>query len=356
MREEYGELRGERLRLRPPRADDVRQVFESFAADPEVTRFLTWRPHGSLEDAERALAGRLQRLAKGVEYSWMLEPVGCDRLVGIVSAWIADGAAELGFVLARSHWKQGLATEAARLVKDWAFGLPDVERVWASCDVENRASARVLEKAGLANAGEYARDVVRPNLDARPRPSLLFVAERAGASALRGGAVRRGDGGLIRALHSDVSELAFLEEMLFEAFFWSPHAVRPALAAFRQDREFRKLLAGWGRAGDCALVASEAGERAGAAWYRLWTAQLHSYGFVDAATPELGIAVAPARRSRGLGGRLLDALIERASADGFPALSLSVDPANRARTLYESRGFHKVGESGTSWTMLLPIA
>lgn len=160
---------------------------------------------------------------------------------------------------------------------------------------------------------------------------------------------------MIRALQRDASELVFLEQMLFEAFFWSPDAVRPALAEFRQDAEFRKLLAGWGRAGDRALVASEAGERAGAAWFRLWTPQLHSYGFVDAATPELGIAVAPDQRSRGLGGPLLDALIETARVDGFPALSLSVDPANRARKLYESRGFHKVGESGTSWTLLLPI-
>jgi RimJ/RimL family protein N-acetyltransferase len=181
MRAEYRELCGERLRLRPPHAGDARDVFASFGADPEVTRYLTWRPHRSVDDAQAALAGRLERLAKGVEYSWMLEPHAAPALVGIASVWLADGGAELGYVLARAHWNRGLATEAAVLVRDWAFGLPDVQRVWATCDVENLASMRVLEKAGLARAGLCERPVVRPNLSAEPRPSLLFVAERARA-------------------------------------------------------------------------------------------------------------------------------------------------------------------------------
>jgi ribosomal protein S18 acetylase RimI-like enzyme len=150
-------------------------------------------------------------------------------------------------------------------------------------------------------------------------------------------------------------DLPFLEAMLFEAFFWDPAAQRPSFDAFRQEPEFRKLLAGWGRPGDRAVVAEVAGVAAGAAWFRLWTPEVHSYGFVDAATPELGIAVAAAHRSTGLGRRLLRALVARARADGVPALSLSVSPGNRARRLYESEGFRKVGESGTSWTLQLPL-
>jgi hypothetical protein len=49
---------------------------------------------------------------------------------------------------------------------------------WAACDAENPASARVLEKAGLAPRGRYERDVVRPKLGPTPRPSLYFSRER----------------------------------------------------------------------------------------------------------------------------------------------------------------------------------
>jgi GNAT superfamily N-acetyltransferase len=152
------------------------------------------------------------------------------------------------------------------------------------------------------------------------------------------------------------TDLDFLKEMLFEAFFWDTSTKRPLFASFRDTPEFSKLLVGWERRGDRAIIADESGTRIGAAWSRLWTPALHSYGFVDAATPEIAMAVRQDYRSKGLGRRLLDALVETARADGVPALSLSVSPLNFARQLYESAGFRKVGESGTSWTLLFSLS
>ena len=150
-------------------------------------------------------------------------------------------------------------------------------------------------------------------------------------------------------------DLPFLEQMLFEAFFWNSNQARPELQEFMQHPEFRKLLADWGRAGDKAVIAEENETPIGAAWYRLWTEENHSYGFVDEETPELGMAVHASHRSKGAGRALLRALIAAARNGGIRALSLSVDPANFARQLYESEGFAKVGESGTSWTMRLNL-
>jgi RimJ/RimL family protein N-acetyltransferase len=175
---EYRDLRTNRLLLRRPRQVDALGIFESFSTDPEVTRYLTWRPHRSLADAEAALAARLERLAKGIEYSWVIERLESRCLIGIVSAWLEGGAAELGFVLARPHWNQGLATEAVVAVRDWALAAPEVSRVWATCDLDNHASARVLSKADIPNRGIFERKIVRPNLGAEARPSSLFSAVR----------------------------------------------------------------------------------------------------------------------------------------------------------------------------------
>ena len=148
----------------------------------------------------------------------------------------------------------------------------------------------------------------------------------------------------------------FLKEMLFEAFFWDPSTKRPRFTSFREDLEFSKLLADWDRRGDRAVIAEAGGRRIGAAWFRLWTPEVHSYGFVNAATPEIAMAVRQDHRSKGFGRRLLDALIQTAREDGFPALSLSVSPLNCALQLYESVGFRKIGESGTSWTLLISLS
>ena len=161
---------------------------------------------------------------------------------------------------------------------------------------------------------------------------------------------------MIQLRPSNADDLDFLKEMLFEAYFWDSSIQRPLFAAFCDNAEFTKLLTDWGRKGDRAVIADDDGSKSGAAWFRLWTAELHSYGFVDATTPEIAIAVRADYRSKGVGRRLLDALIQTARDDGFPALSLSVNPQNRARQLYESAGFRKVGESGTSWTLLLALS
>ena len=131
--------------------------------------------------------------------------------------------------------------------------------------------------------------------------------------------------------------------MLFEAFYWDSESPRPPFEEFSSN-----LLDNWGRDGDLAIIAEEDGQPAGAAWCRLWTDEDHSYGYVDAETAELGLAVDSKYRSRGIGRALLRELIRRS-----PRLSLSVDPKNPARRLYESEGFVKTGESGTSWTYKL---
>ena len=113
----------------------------------------------------------------------------------------------------------------------------------------------------------------------------------------------------------------------------------------------------WGRPGDTAVIAIEDGFPVGAAWFRIFSRERPGYGFVDADTPELAIAVVPSRRGRGIGDSLLTSLLERARADGHPALSLCVDKRNEdAVRVYERHGFERVGENEDSLTMQATLA
>ncbi len=141
--------------------------------------------------------------------------------------------------------------------------------------------------------------------------------------------------------------------MLFEAAFWRPDAGRPSRHEGLGQPEIAKLLASWGRAGDTAVIVETARDRpGGAAWYRFWSDSDHSYGYVSADIPELGIAVMPGWRRRGLGGRLLQALRTLAAGRGIARLSLSVAEDNPARHLYAKHGFEQVGRVGDAWTMV----
>ena len=149
-----------------------------------------------------------------------------------------------------------------------------------------------------------------------------------------------------------VEDLEFLHEMLFEAFHWRPDQARPDPIDFFADESTRKYLANWGRPGDTAVIVMMDERPVGAAWFRLWTDATDSYGFVDSSTPELGLALIPQIRSQGIGRLLLRRLLDEARSMGYSQISLSVEPDNFALKLYQSEGFRRVGESGTSWTLL----
>ncbi len=145
----------------------------------------------------------------------------------------------------------------------------------------------------------------------------------------------------------------FLLEMLYEAAYWRTDQPRPPRDEALARPELSKILDGWGRHGDAALIAvTRCGVPVGAAWYRYWTREDHSYGFVDEATPELGIAVRRSQRGLGIGTRLLRELMRYARAAGIKTLSLSVEVENFSLKLYERWGFKRVSAAGGAWTMI----
>lgn len=152
----------ERLILRRPKATDAIAKYE-YSRDPLVNRYMDWKPHATPGDAAAFVESAAARWASG-EFSWVITARPDDRAIGSVGCTVNAHAAELGFVLARDHWGRGYATEAARAVLEWLVTLESVVRISATCDIENAASVRVLEKIGMAREGVLRRWAVRPNL------------------------------------------------------------------------------------------------------------------------------------------------------------------------------------------------
>jgi ribosomal protein S18 acetylase RimI-like enzyme len=157
---------------------------------------------------------------------------------------------------------------------------------------------------------------------------------------------------IVNIRDAEPTDQTFLESMFVEAALWDPHMPRQALEALLVVPQLRRYFEAWGRPGDVAVIADAGGEPLGASWYRVFTSQEPGYGFVEESIPELGIAVLSRARGRCVGTALLTALIDRAKAEGRSGLSLSVASGNPAMHLYQRHGFVKVGEAGSSWTML----
>lgn len=171
----------------------------------------------------------------------------------------------------------------------------------------------------------------------------------AGALGFGSSGARKAKGLNIRPAGPD--DVGFLKSMLYEAAAWNPDWPRERTIAALADPMLERYHRDWGRPGDAGVIAELEGEPVGAAWYRLFTEDEPGWGFVDEKTPELGIAVVPLHRRKGIGETLLRALMVQARQDGFQSLSLSVAAHNRSRMMYERTGFSKVREDAESWVM-----
>ncbi|MFN7989336.1 MAG: GNAT family N-acetyltransferase [Thermoanaerobaculia bacterium] len=169
-----GAFETRRLRLRRPRPDDDEAVF-AYASDPAVTRLMDWPTHASIAPSRRFLADCARGWAAGTEFTWLVTLRPDDRALGAIACRPKPEAVEFGYVLHRDAQGRGLGTEAARAVVGWLWCLPHVGRIEATCDVENAASARVLEKAGLARERLLRGYAARPNLGPGPRDAFLYA-------------------------------------------------------------------------------------------------------------------------------------------------------------------------------------
>jgi RimJ/RimL family protein N-acetyltransferase len=166
-----------RIRLRRPRLSDAEAMFE-FGSDPEVARYADWPICTAIEPLRERIGRRKEQWDAGTEFYWVIALPGDDRAIGGISCSVAGHAAEFGFLVHRRHWGNGYATDAARAIVQWLMSIPSIRRVWATCDVENAASVRVLEKAGLSREGTLRRSIVRPNLSGEPRDSFIYSRVR----------------------------------------------------------------------------------------------------------------------------------------------------------------------------------
>ena len=168
------ELTTSRLHLRLPQMEDAETIFEEYAADPEVTRYMTWVPHESSATVAAYLRDLKQQHTNGTEFTWVIEKPGEHHLMGMIAARVRGHKADIGYVLAKKHWNQGFMTEAIIAVSEWLLMQPSIFRVWAVCDTENPGSARALEKSGFEREGMLRRWIVHPNLPKGPRDCFIY--------------------------------------------------------------------------------------------------------------------------------------------------------------------------------------
>jgi ribosomal-protein-alanine N-acetyltransferase len=145
----------ERLILRPLQFSDADAMFIGWATDPDVTRYISWKPHVSVDETKRIISFWMSNYPDPKFYLWGIQ-LKSGRLIGTISIHsIQDNfeRGEMGYALAKPYWNKGYVTEAARAVIDYAFGTLEFNRLEAHHSIYNPASGAVLIKCGMQHEG-----------------------------------------------------------------------------------------------------------------------------------------------------------------------------------------------------------
>ena len=145
----------ERLILRKAWMEDAEPMFRNWANNPEVTKFLTWPIHESIEVTRNLLANWVESYQKDDYYQWMIvlketgEPIGSL----LVSTLGRAESAHVGYCIGKKWWHRGIMTEALRAVINFLFDQVGYHRVESLHDPNNPHSGDVMKKCGMKYEG-----------------------------------------------------------------------------------------------------------------------------------------------------------------------------------------------------------
>lgn len=145
-----------RLILRPFREDDGAPMFRNWASDPEVTKYLTWPAHETVEVSEWVVKSWANESNNPQIYQWAIELKQLHEPIGSISAVETDdrtGTATIGYCIGRRWWGQKITAEALQAVIAFFFSEVNANCVNACHDPHNPNSGRVMKKCGMVYEG-----------------------------------------------------------------------------------------------------------------------------------------------------------------------------------------------------------
>jgi RimJ/RimL family protein N-acetyltransferase len=164
-----------RLVLSIPGESDAEEIFARYARDEDVTRFLSWPHHRSVQQTRAFIAFSTAEWERWPAGPYLIRSRNDGRLLGGTGlSFEAPHEAMTGYVLAHDAWGQGYATEALRAMIALSEQL-GLARLFALCHPAHSASLHVLEKCGFTQDTGWEGRAMFPNLPpGLPQAALCY--------------------------------------------------------------------------------------------------------------------------------------------------------------------------------------
>ena len=149
-------LETKRITLRKLKVSDAEQVFKNWASDDEVSKYMRWTTHKSVEDTINWLREEEKNYKKHNYYTWGIELKETKELIGSISALYRkeERRYEIGYGIGKKYWRQGYTTESLRRVMDFLINEVGIKKFRCAHAKLNPVSGIVMQKVGF----KYVKD------------------------------------------------------------------------------------------------------------------------------------------------------------------------------------------------------
>ena len=154
----------DRLMLRRFKPEDACNMFNNWANDSDVTKFLTWKPHGNIEVTKKIINQWIDEYNHNNFYNWAIELKEAGEVIGnisVVNLYENYQSCEIGYCMSKKHWNKGIMTESLKAVIDYLFSEVGFNRIEARHDTDNIASGKVMMKSGMRYEGTLRQVKIR---------------------------------------------------------------------------------------------------------------------------------------------------------------------------------------------------
>ncbi|MDF2484305.1 MAG: family N-acetyltransferase [Herbinix sp.] len=150
----------QRLILRPFSLEDALAMYNNWASDKEVTKFLTWPNHSNVDISKKVIQSWIEEYEKEDYYQWCIEWKESQEAIGSISVVHRNDetdTVELGYCIGRQFWNQGITSEALSAMVDFFFNEVNANRIEARHDTNNPNSGKVMMKSDFVFEGIHRK-------------------------------------------------------------------------------------------------------------------------------------------------------------------------------------------------------
>ncbi|MDR1941243.1 MAG: GNAT family N-acetyltransferase [Endomicrobium sp.] len=141
-----------RLFLRRITIDDAQAMFNNWACNAEVTKYMRWKAHRDIETTKFVINLWLKEYDSNDVYRWGIVYKENGELIGAIDVVSPDKvtqSAQIGYCLSKMYWNKGIMTESLKEVINYLFSKTDIKKTESWHHIDNQASGKVMLKSGM---------------------------------------------------------------------------------------------------------------------------------------------------------------------------------------------------------------